>query len=176
MLNIILSLVLGAGLDSLYYYLYISKIKDIKKKKILLYILIFVGYVFLFMILRYNLYLYLIFYVYIYLILKFIYKSQINDFFLSIFIDIYCIGTSAIFYFIIPNYFIALIISKLIIFVPLIFINKIKRIYFLYCKMWNRNYNNKMPIKSLTLRNISLTLFNLFILMAYFFLLHLMGK
>lgn len=33
MLNIILSLVLGAGLDSLYYYLYISKIKEIKNKQ-----------------------------------------------------------------------------------------------------------------------------------------------
>lgn len=31
MVNMILSLVLGAGLDSLYYFLYISKIKDIKE-------------------------------------------------------------------------------------------------------------------------------------------------
>lgn len=176
MLNIILSLVLGAGLDSLYYYLYISKIKGIKNKRVLLYSLIFIGYVVLFMVLRYNLYLYLIFYIYIYLILKFIYKSQINDFFLLIFIDIYCIGTSAIAYFLIPNYFIALIISKIIIFIPLLFINKIKKMYCLYCKMWNRNYNNKMPIKSLTLRNISLVLFNSFILMTYLFLLHLTCK
>lgn len=176
MLNIILSLVLGAGLDSLYYYLYISKIKEIKKKKILLYILIFVGYVFLFMILRYNLYLYLIFYVYIYLILKFIYKSQINDFFLLIFIDFYVLLLSIGCFYLIPNYNIALIINKIMIFIPLIFINKLRNFYNLNCKMWNRNRQIKMPIKSLTLRNICLIIFNIFIVINYVILLILLKK
>lgn len=176
MLNIILSLVLGAGLDSLYYYLYISKIKDIKKKKILLYILIFVGYVFLFMILRYNLYLYLIFYVYIYLILKFIYKSQINDFFLLIFIDFYVLLISIACFYLIDNYAIALIINKIMVFIPLIFKNQLKKFYNLNYKMWNRNREKKMPIKSLTLRNICITSFNIFILINYIILLILIKK
>lgn len=133
MLNIILSLVLGAGLDSLYYYLYISKIKGIKNKRVLLYSLIFIGYVVLFMVLRYNLYLYLIFYIYIYLILKFIYKSQINDFFITVFLDIFYISISALCFFLIKNYILALLIDKLLLFVPLLFIKKIKFLYNKYC-------------------------------------------
>ena len=76
MLNIILSLVLGAGLDSLYYYLYISKIKDIKENKLLLYFGIFIIYIMTNMINQYNLKLYLLFDILIYLLLKFKYKGK----------------------------------------------------------------------------------------------------
>ena len=38
MLNQIISLILGAGLDTLYYFVYISKIKGIKRNKPLLYV------------------------------------------------------------------------------------------------------------------------------------------
>lgn len=176
MLNIILSLVLGAGLDSLYYYLYISKIKEIKNKKVLLYSLIFISYVVLFMILRYNLYLYLIFYIYIYLILKFIYKSQINDFFITVFLDIFYISVSALCFFLIKNYILALLIDKLLLFAPLLFIKKIRFLYNKYCNFWNRNSNIKTPIKSLTLRNCSLVCFNLIILISDLLLIYLIRK
>lgn len=176
MINFILSLILGVGLDSLYYYLYLSKIKKIKNKRLLLYILIFIGYVFLFMILRYNLYLYLIFYIYIYLILKFNYKSQINDFFITVFLDIFYISISALCFFLIKNYLLALLIDKLLLFVPLLFMDKIKFLYKKYCNFWNRSFDNKPPIKSLTLRNCSLVCFNLIILISDLLLIYLIRK
>lgn len=176
MVNMILSLVLGAGLDSLYYFLYISKIKDIKEKKLLLYFGIFIGYVLLFMILRYNLYLYLIFYIYIYFILKFFYKSKIIDFFLLIFIDFYVLLISIACFYLIDNYAIALIINKIMVFIPLIFKKHLRKFYNLNYKMWNRNRKEKMPIKNLTLRNICITTFNIFIIINYVILLILIKK
>lgn len=174
MINLIVSILLGAGLDGLYYYLYIIKIKGIKSKRLLLYFLIFIGYVVLFMVLRYNLYLYLIFYLYVYLILKFIYKSQINDFFIAVFLDIFYISISTCCFFLIKNYIIALIIDKILLFIPLLFSNKLKNIYDKYCNFWNRNHKIKQPIKSLTLRNLSLTLFNLIILISDLLLIYLL--
>lgn len=176
MLNFIVSLIFGAGIDSLYYYLYISKIKNIKNNNLILYILIFIGYVILYMLLQYKLYLYLIFYIYIYIILKYIYKSQINDFFITIFLDLYFIIISILCYFLIPNYLVALLIDKIMLFIPLIFINKIKKLYKFYCKLWNRNREAKMPIKSLTLRNISLFLLNILILASDLLLVHLINS
>lgn len=176
MINVILSLILGAGLDSLYYFLYIVKIKNIKTKKFMLYLGIFLGYVLLFMILRYNLYLYLVFYLYIYLMLKIFYKSKVIDFFLLIFIDFYVLLVSIACFYLIKNYAIALIINKIVIFIPLIFKDKLKQFYDLNYKMWNRDDKKKTPIKSLTLRNIFLMVFNIFIVINYIILLILVKK
>lgn len=173
MLNIILSLVLGAGLDSLYYTLFILKCKNISKNKILLFIVVFVSYILLFMIIRYNMYLYLIFYIIIYISLKIIYKAQIIDYFVLIISGIYYLLISILCYYIIPLYGIALIINKILLFLPIILNNKLNKIYLIYNNMWNRNYNIKMPIKSLTLRNISLVIFNSFIVINYIILLNL---
>lgn len=89
MVNMILSLVLGAGLDSLYYFLYISKIKDIKEKKLLLYFGIFIIYIITNMISQYNLKLYLLFDILIYLLLKFKYNAKVNDFFVIMALDLF---------------------------------------------------------------------------------------
>lgn len=173
MLNIILSLVLGAGLDSLYYTLFILKSKNINKNKLLLFIIIFISYILLFMIVRYNMYLYLIFYIIIYITLKIIYKAQIIDYFVLIISGTYYLLISIFCYYIIPIYTVALIINKLLLFLPIILNNTLNKIYLIYNKMWNRNYNNKMPIKSLTLRNISLVILNSFIIINYIILLNL---
>lgn len=175
MLNLIMSLVLGAGLDSLYYFMYISKLKNINKHKTIFYLAILIGYIILYMVLQYRLYLYLIFYVYIYILLKLIAKSQINDFFITIFLDLYFISLSILCYFMIPNYVIALIIDKILLFAPLVFISKIKTLYNKYCKFWNRNRDKKMPIKSLTLRNISLVVLNIIIVALNFLLIYLIN-
>src|SRR5699024_10308396 len=122
-----------------------------------------IGYVVIFMILRYNLYLYLIFYLYIYFSLKVLYKSKINDFFLVLFIDVYYILISILCFFLMTNYAIALILNKIVLFIPLIFKNKVIKMYKSYCKMWKRDREIKQPIKSLTFRNISLVILNLII-------------
>lgn len=173
MLNIILSLILGAGLDSLYYTLFILNSKNINKNKLLLFIIIFISYILLFMIVRYNMYLYLIFYIIIYITLKIIYKAQIIDYFVLIISGTYYLLISIFCYYIIPVYTVALIINKLLLFLPIVLNNTLNKIYLIYSKMWNRNYNNKMPIKSLTLRNISLVILNSFIVINYIILLNL---
>lgn len=172
MINFVLSLIFCTIPDTIYYAMFISvtKNKNFNKK---LYFLIFIGYILNFMVFQYNLYLYLIFYIYIYLVLKILFKSKINDFFLTIFLDIYYILLSIICYFLIPNYFIAYLLNKIFLFVPLIFKDKLKKLYSIYTKLWNRNKEAKQPIKSITLRNISLVLLNTIIVISDILLLYL---
>ena len=61
------------------------------------------------------------------------------------------------------NYAIMYIIQRILLFIPFIFKNKFYIIYKKYCSLWNRNDKEKRPIKSITLRNISLILLNVFI-------------
>lgn len=161
--------------DTIYYYLMIKNIKNLKSSK-KLYLLIFVGYIFIYMVFQYNLYLYLVFYIYIYWILKLLFKSKINDFFLMLFVDFYYIILSIICYFLIPNYFLAYLLNKILLFIPLIFKNKLRKMYILYTKMWNRNREVKQPLKSITLRNICVVLLNITIVILNFCLLYLLNK
>lgn len=176
MIYFLISILLGAIPDVLYYYLYITKIKEVKAKRIILFVLMFLNYIVFNMILRYNLYLYLLYDVMMFMFIKLLYKSEINDFFLVLFIDIYYIFLSSSCFFLIPNYAIALLASKIFMFLPLIYKNKIINLYKSYCKMWNRNDNAKYPIKSLTLRNISLVSLNAIVIILDFFLLYIINK
>ena len=58
---------------------------------------------------------------------------------------------------------------------PLFFIKYIEKLYTTYNFLWNRNYKQKNLIKSLTLRNISLTVMNLLILSFYITLLYILN-
>ena len=176
MIYFLISILLGAIPDVLYYYLYITKIKEIKSRRMILFILMLLNYIIFNMILRYNLYLYLLYDVMMFTLIKLLYKSEINDFFLVLFIDIYYIFLSSSCFFLIPNYAVALLASKIFMFLPLIYKNKIINLYKSYCKMWNRNDNAKYPIKSLTLRNISLISLNAIVIILDFFLLYIINK
>lgn len=172
MINFVLSLIFCTIPDTIYYAMFISiaKNKNINKK---LHFLIFIGYIIFNMICVYNLYLYLLFYLYIYFALKIIYKSQINDFFLIVFIDFYYLILSSLCYFLVPNYLIAYLINKILLFAPLIFKDKLKKLYSIYTKLWNKNKEAKQPIKSITLRNISLVLLNVIIVISDILLIYL---
>ena len=172
MINFVLSLIFCTIPDTIYYAMFISiaKNKNFNKK---LYFLIFIGYIIFNMICVYNLYLYLLFYLYIYFALKIIYKSQINDFFLIVFIDFYYLILSSLCYFLVPNYLIAYLINKILLFFPLIFKDKLKKLYSIYTKLWNKNKEAKQPIKSITLRNISLVLLNVIIVISDILLIYL---
>lgn len=177
MINFLLGLVLGALPDCLYYYLMIKNIKGIQKHKFLLFSLIFILYVLIYMILRYNFYLYLLFDILIYLILKLLYKVQITDFFMIIFIEFYFIAMQVLSYFLLKDYYVvALIINKIGIFIPLIFSKQIKTLYSKYIGLWNRNDKEKRKIKSLTLRNISLMVLNTAIVSTYLILVYIVSN
>ena len=92
-------------------------------------------------------------------------KAQITDIFLFMLSSIILILISSIAYFLvyftISNYIFSLILARILLFSFLYFIkNKIYIIYKSFYKLWNK-HNNKNKIKSITLRNISIIIFNL---------------
>jgi hypothetical protein len=92
-------------------------------------------------------------------------KAQVTDIFLFAVASIFLILISAIsygiIYFTLKEYIIALILSRVIMFAFLFIAkNKLNNIYQKFYKLWNR-HSKPNKIKSLTLRNISIIIFNL---------------
>ena len=156
-------------LEAIYFSMFLLIGKNIKEKRILFIGIMIFEYLMLKYFIKYSIYFQLIYTFMSYVNLKVLYKdkAQITDIFLfaaaSLILMIIC-GVS---FFTIQgwknftNYFIALILSRILMFsFIVIFSNKIHEIYKNVCSIWNRhNYKNKM--KSLTVRNISIILFNI---------------
>lgn len=163
-------------IDVMFYVVNILRIKEAKTHRIPLFILVLINYIICNNIVRYNLYLYLVFDILIYFILKLLYKSKINDFFLVIFLDVLFFICSGLCY-IVPNmYEVTAVVNKLLLILIMLFSNKFSKVYKAYTLMWDRHREKKMPLKSITLRNISLTVLNIFIVTIYFVLLYLLSK
>lgn len=163
MINFIISFLCCAIPDSLYFTLLITNIKQIKDKKIILFILILIGYTIFVMLLQYNFLLYVLFIVHIYLCLKLLYNIKIYDIFLIIFAYLYLI-VSNIFgsMFNGINYYLGYVINKIVMFSILMFTKKITNVYKFYLNNWNRSNNNK--VKSITIRNIGLLTTNIMLI------------
>lgn len=162
MVNFIVSLLLGLVPDVLYLTMFIIFAKNIKEKKLKLFLLLAIGYILLIMIVQYQFVFYIVYMVYVYLILKWLYKSQIIDFFI---ISI-CLGYMTIMelllYLLIGKYYaIYYIVARLCLFGIFIFRKKIRKLYEIYINHWNRSDGKK--IKSITLRNISIFILNILI-------------
>lgn len=171
--HFIFSLIFGLIPETLYFTLFLIFAKDIKEKKIKLFLLISLSYILCIMTIRYKLLLYVIFIFVVYGILKILYKKKamITDIFLFAVSTLYLTTVSYLFYIFRNNLFIdgfiSYIIARLILFIPLILLrNKINKFYKTYCKLWNRNDKEKRPIKSITLRNISLMSINTIIIIT----------
>jgi len=166
----LVSILLGLIPEVLYFTLSLIYIKDLKEKKIRLFFLIGIVYFICLIIQRLVTLYYIALMVLIYIILKVLYKSKvqiIDVFIISImclwitilsFISILCFTDNY------SNYWIIYTINRILLFLPFIFKNKFNNMYKSYCKLWNRNDKEKRPIKSITLRNISLIILNGFIL------------
>lgn len=164
-----MSLILGMIPEVLYFTLLLTNTKNLKDKKLKLFLLIMISYILCIMLVRHQILYYVIFMILIYLSLKLLYnkKTQI--------IDVFIIGLGSIYLtlinivcliFVNENYivyYVLLIINKILLFLPFIFKNKFNLLYKKYCSLWNRNDNIKRPIKSITLRNISLIALNTFV-------------
>jgi hypothetical protein len=61
------------------------------------------------------------------------------------------------------NYWLLYSLDRIFLFMPFIFKNKFNLLYKKYCRLCNRNDKEDRPIKSITLRNISLIILNIFI-------------
>lgn len=165
----LVSILFGLIPEVLYFTLFITYTKNIKEKRIKLFLLLSILYFLCMLLQRFIIIYYIIFIFFAYLILKLLYKNQAQI------IDIFIASISYLWLSILSlilmnfvnkdfsNYYIILLIQKILLFMPFLFKNKFNILYKKYCKLWNRNDNEKRPIKSITLRNLSLILLNSFI-------------
>lgn len=161
-----LSIFLGLIPEVLYFTLFITYCKNIKEKRIRLFLFISLAYVLCMFIQKYKIFYYVLFIALIYWIMKIVYKekTQIIDVFVislgSLYLTLLSCISLTLFNKDLSNYYFIMIISRILLYLPFIFHKYFYILYRKYCKFWNRNDNEKRPIKSITLRNISLILLN----------------
>lgn len=165
----LLSILLGLIPEVLYFTLFLVYTKNLKKKKLKLFFLIAIAYFLCILIQQWQILFYILLIVLIYLSLKLLYKdkTQIIDIFVISFAYLWISLLSFILILFVKqdmsNYVLISIIDRILLFSIFIFKNEFNKIYKVYCKLWNRNDKEERPIKSITLRNISLILLNSFI-------------
>ena len=169
---ILISILLGVIPEVLFFTLFFIYTKKIEEKKFRLFLLIFIAHLILILFNNYKIINYIVFMFFMYFILKILYKKKTQI------IDVFIINISYIYVFIIScicfsfvktnvyMYYIMLLVNRLLLFIPFIFKSKFNILYKKYCNLWNRNYEKKQPIKSITLRNISLISLNIFIFLC----------
>lgn len=154
-------------LEAIYFSMFLLIGKNIKEKRLLFTFIMILEYLMLTNFIEYDVLFQLIYTFMSYINLKVLYKekAQITDIFLfaagSLILMAICgISYFAVF-FTIKEYIIALLISRILMFLFLfIFKNNINKTYKKVYELWNR-HNYKGKLKSLTVRNISIILFNL---------------
>lgn len=163
----VVGILFGLIPEVLYFTLFLIYAKNIKEKRIKLFLLISIAYLLCIMISQYKVLYYISFIAIVYVILKILYrkKTQIIDIFVFSISTIYMTILASISFMLftddLSNYYILYVIARILLFVPFIFRKKFNIIYKKYCKLWNRNDKEKRPIKSITLRNVSLVVINI---------------
>lgn len=169
--QIIMSMLLGMVPEVLFFSLSIIFTKNIKEKRMQLIILMAIGYVLCMFIRKYEVVYYILYIVIVLGILKLLYGDKIQkiDIFVISIFSMYMTFLSYIcfknFKEDLSNYYILYALDRVLLFVPLIFRNKYNIIYKKYCSLWNRDDNSKKPIKSITLRSLSLIIINIAIVL-----------
>ena len=167
--TIIMSTLLGLIPEVTFFTMFLIYTKNLKEKKVMLWFLVTLAYILCMFIQRYKVVYYILFIILVYLVLKILYKKKTQIIDIFVFSLSFCyvcfIGfiTSRFVNNNYINYYICFIINRILLFLPFIFKNKFNILYKKYCGLWNRNYDKKQPIKSITLRNISLIILNGFI-------------
>ena len=165
----LLSILLGLIPEVLYFTLFLVYTKQLKEKRFKLFFLIAIAYFICLLLQQLVILYYIALIALIYIILKVLYKSKtqvIDVFIISLmclwitllgFVSILCFEDNY------SNYWVVYTADRILLFLPFIFKDKFNVLYKKYCKLWNRNDKEKRPIKSITLRNISLILLNGFV-------------
>lgn len=167
----LISILLGLIPEVLYFTMFLICTKNIKDKKIRLFLFMSIIYFICMLVQQYQIIYYVLFIGLVYLLLKILYKdkTQIIDTFVISLSSIYLtLLTFICFIFLkedLSNYYLLYGLDRILLIIPFIFKNKFNIAYKKYCKLWNRNDNIKRPIKSITLRNISLIILNSFIVL-----------
>lgn len=175
-MDIIKSLILGMLPDVIFFTYFLIYTKNIKEKKLKLFFLIMVAYLILIMFSQYRILYYVIFTIIVFLILKFLYKeeTQITDIFMFGIGTAYLTLLSCICFKLfnedLSNYYYLYTISRLLLVIPFLYKDKFNIIYKKYLSLWNRKDVPNKPIKSITLRNITLITINSIIFLMNFYL------
>lgn len=154
----ILRLISAKLLEPLYFSLFLIIGKDLKKKRLLFTLIMIFEYIMLTSIVEFNVALQFIYTFMTYLTLKVLYreKAQITDIFLFAAASIILIIVSVIsylsVYYTIKNYYVAMVLNRVILFTFLYFSrNKIRAYYVKFYSLWNRRHkpkkNQKFNIK-----------------------------
>ena len=167
----ILLLFLEKVCEAIFFSMFLILGKNLKEKRLLFTAIMIFDYLALTHILQFNTWFQLIYTFMSFINLKVLYKekAQITDIFLfaaaSIILMIICGISYFAIYFTIKNYYVSLILSRIMMIIFLIlFGDKINKKYTAFYSLWNR-HSKPNKIRSLTLRNISIILFNI---MFYF--------
>lgn len=162
----LINIILCAIPETLYFSLFMIFTKNIKTKRILLFTLMFLEYVILMITVPYNTWFHILYTFMTFVILKMLYKEKalITDIFVFTLSSIILIAISFVVYVSIMNflnnYIVAYIIQRILLFVVVFLLkNKLNKWYIKFNSLWNRK--KKQKIRSLTVRNITIIIFNL---------------
>ncbi len=164
----ILFLLFGVLPEVLFYFYFFTIAKELKKdkRKILFLLSLFATYIGIKMFFKYSIYFHLLYVALNMITLKILYGKIIKttDIFLFACSILVISILSAIAYYSISNYVVALCVNRisLLLFI-ILFKKQIRQLYLKYNSLWNRNREKPNKIRSLTIRNISIILFNLMI-------------
>ena len=165
MTEIFITYVLGALPEALFFSLFLILCKDLKEKRALFAFLMYVEFVILKVFISYDVWFQIIYTFMTFLILKMLYKdkAQITDIFAFAAASILLIIVGALsymlVYYTVGVYAVAYILNRLMLFGVLYLLrNKLKVWYKSFMNLWNRKPNQK--IRSLTVRNVSVIIFN----------------
>ena len=146
----ILRLISAKLLEPLYFSLFLIIGKDLKKKRLLFTLIMIFEYIMLTSIIEFNVAIQFIYTFMTYLTLKVLYKekAQITDIFLfaaaSIILIILSMFTYLTALFTYKNYFISLILNRILIFTFLyVFRKQIRNLYVKFYSLWNRRHKSK---------------------------------
>lgn len=164
----ILEILFGQVPEAIYFSLFIILAKEIKNKRILFTSIMIFEYLALKQFINYDVAFQFIYTFMVFVNLKVLYKEKalITDIFVFMLASLILIVISFISYMItyitIGEYYVAVILNRLLLVAVLIvFKNRLPEFYKSYKFFWNRHKDKPAKIKSLTLRNISVILFNL---------------
>lgn len=169
LLYILLTIFVGMLPEIIYFTKFMEYAKNIKEHRIKFFLLMTLAYVLCILVSKYKILYYVAFVFIAYLVMKITYKNKAQI--IDIFVFSICLMYLTLISFIcslfikedMSNYYIMLSINRITLIIPFIFKNKFNILYNKYKSLWNRNDKIKRPIKSITLRNVSLILLNSFI-------------
>lgn len=166
-MNEIMLLILEKVCEAIYFSMFLMTGKDIKERKFLFTAVMIFEYLMITSLIEFSIWIHILYIAMSYINLKVFYKekAQITDIFLfmaaSLILIIISMISYGIVYITIREYNVALILNRILLFGLLFLFRKnINKIYKKFYTLWNR-HSKPNKIKSLTLRNISVIIFNL---------------